>query len=135
MVETKRGHDLGRVLWEGSAAPNTGVPGVIGGCGAERVLRAPVAGTFEPVAATGDIVEPGEVVARVAGVDLPATIPGVVRGRLAPGVPVTAGMKAGDIDPRAVVAHCLSVSDKARAVGGGVLEALLALTGVLAETR
>ena len=131
VVETKRGHYLGRVIWKGSAIPNTGVPGVIAGHGADRVLRAPAAGPFEPVRSIGDEVRAGEVVARVAGVDLPATIDGVLRGLLAPGVPVTPGMKAGDIDPRDVAAHCNTVSDKARAVGGGVLEALLALTGAL----
>lgn len=131
VVETKRGHNLGRVIWEGSAAPNTGVPGVIAGHGADRVLRAPAAGLFEPLCAIGDTVRAGEVVAQVGGVPLSATIDGVLRGLLAPGVPVKPGMKAGDIDPRGVREHCFTVSDKARAVGGGVLEALLALTGAL----
>lgn len=132
VVETKRGHHLGEVIWKGSAIPNTGVPGIIAGHGADRVLRAPASGTFEPVRSIGDVVQAGEVVATVDGVTLPATIDGVLRGLLAPGIPVTPGMKAGDIDPRGEVEHCFSVSDKARAVGGGVLEALLALTGVLA---
>lgn len=131
VVETKRGHNLGRVIWRGSAAPDTGVPGVIAGHGADRVLRAPAAGLFGPLRAIGDAVCAGEVVARVGDVPLPATIDGVLRGLLAPGVPVEPGMKAGDIDPRGVREHCFTVSDKARAVGGGVLEALLALTGAL----
>ena len=131
VVETKRGHYLGRVIWKGSAIPNTGVPGVIDGYGAERALRAPAAGPFDPVRRIGETGRAGDVCAYVAGVPLPATIDGVLRGLLAPGVPVEKGMKAGDIDPRGVRAHCFSVSDKARAVGGGVLEALLALTGAL----
>lgn len=131
VVETRRGHNLGRVIWEGSAEPDTGVPGIIAGHGADRVLRAPAAGAFEPVRAIGDTVRAGDVVATVAGSPVPATIDGVLRGLLAPGVPVEPGMKAGDIDPRGVAAHCFSISDKARAVGGGVLEAVLALTGAL----
>ena len=131
VVETKRGHYLGRVIWEGAAIPNTGVPGLIAGHAADRVLRAPAAGAFEPLRSIGDEVQAGEVVAQVAGAPLPATISGVLRGLLAPGVPVEPGMKAGDIDPRDVRDHCWTVSDKARAVGGGVLEALLALTGAL----
>lgn len=132
VIETKRGHDLGRVIWEGSAAPNTGVPGVIAGHGADRVLRAPADGVFEPVLAIGDEVHAGDVAAMVAGVALRCTIDGVLRGLLAPGVEVTSGMKAGDIDPRGVREHCFTVSDKARAVAGGVLEALLAGTKALA---
>ena len=131
VVETKRGHYLGRVIWEGSAIPNTGVPGVIAGHGADRVLRAPAAGVFEPVLNIGDTVHAGDVAARVAGTDMLCTIDGVLRGLLAPGVAVTEGMKAGDIDPRGVREHCFGISDKARAVGGGVLEAVLALTGAL----
>ena len=126
VVETKRGHDLGRVLWKGSAAPNTGVPGDIAGHGADRVLRAPAAGAFEPVLSIGDAVHAGDVAATVAGVPLRCTIDGILRGLLAPGVEVAPGMKAGDIDPRDVRDHCWTVSDKARAIGGGVLEAILA---------
>ena len=126
VVETKRGHHLGRVFWEGSAAPNTGVPGVIAGHSADRVLRAPAAGVFEPVLSIGDEVHAGDVAAMVDGVPMRCTIDGVLRGLLAPGVEVTSGMKAGDIDPRDVRDHCWTVSDKARSIGGGVLEAILA---------
>lgn len=124
-VETKRGHYLGRALYEGSPAANTGIPGIIAGVGADRVLRAPADGPFECVRAIGDTVRVGDVVGRVAGVPMPATIDGVLRGLLAPGVPATRGMKAGDIDPRGDASFCSTVSDKASAVGGGVLEALL----------
>lgn len=131
VVETKRGHYLGRVLYEGSPIANTGVPGVIGGYGAERVLRAPAAGVFEPRASIGDTVQRGDVVALVAGEPMCATIDGVLRGLLAPGVVAERGMKAGDIDPRGDASFCHTVSDKASAVGGGVLEAILGLSGAL----
>lgn len=130
-VETKRGHYLGQVLYEGSPAPNTGVPGVIAGHSADRVLRAPADGIFEPVLHIGDVVRAGQTAAMVNGVPMPCTIDGVLRGLLQEGVEVTAGMKSGDIDPRCERAHCFTSSDKARAVGGGVLEAICELTGRL----
>ena len=125
VVETKRGHDLGRLILEGSAIPNTGVPGDVGGYTKERIIRAPADGPFEPVADIGQKVELGEVVARVNGVPVTAQLTGIVRGMLPAGIPVTEGMKAGDIDPRCEVHNCFTVSDKARAIGGGVLEGLL----------
>ena len=124
-VETQRGHDLGRVLWDHSPAPNTGIPGDIGGYTVERLLRAPAEGRFVPLAAIGDRVEAGQVVGKVGDAPMRAQITGVVRGLLPEGTPVFAGMKAGDVDPRCRREHCFSVSDKARAVGGGVLEALM----------
>lgn len=129
-VETKRGHYLGRAIYQGSPIANTGVPGVIAGVGADRVLRAPADGPFECVRAIGDTVSAGEVVGRVAGEPMLATIDGVLRGLIAPGVQVTRGMKSGDIDPRGERAFCDTVSDKASAVGGGVLEAILHLRAV-----
>ena len=125
VVETKRGHDLGRLILEGSAIPNTGVPGDIGGYTEERIIRAPADGMFEPLAAIGDRVEEGAPVARVAGSVVCARLTGVVRGMLPAGLAVKQGMKAGDIDPRCEARHCFTVSDKARAIGGGVLEGLL----------
>ena len=124
-VETQRGHDLGRVLWDHPPAPNTGIPGDIGGYTVERLLRAPAEGRFVPLAAIGDTVEAGQVVGKVGDAPMRAQITGVVRGLLQEGTPVFAGMKAGDVDPRCRREHCFSVSDKARAVGGGVLEALM----------
>lgn len=124
-VETKRGHYLGRAIYQGSPIANTGVPGVIAGVGADRVLRAPADGPFECVRAIGDAVSAGEVVGRVAGEPMVATIDGVLRGLIAPGVRVVRGMKSGDIDPRGERAFCDTVSDKASAVGGGVLEAIM----------
>jgi xanthine dehydrogenase accessory factor len=127
VVETNRGHHLGRVLWQGSAEPNTGVPGVIDGQSTERLLRAPRAGVLQPGKAIGDRVTAGEVVCCVGDEPVRAGITGVLRGMLYPGLPVYQGMKIGDIDPRATYVHCFTVSDKSLAIGGGVLEAALYL--------
>ena len=127
VVETKRGHDLGRVLWEGSAVPNTGVPGMIGGYAKERIIRASGDGIFKGMCRIGDIVEKGQLLGMAGENPIYAEIPGVVRGLLQDGVPVKEGMKSGDIDPRSVVGSCYTVSDKARAIGGGVLEAIMTL--------
>ena len=134
VVETMRGHTLGRVIREGSAIPNTGIPGLIGGFAGERVLRAPAAGLFHPLRSIGDAVTEGEILATVEGKPMVATLTGTLRGILPEGTEVFPGMKAGDIDPRCQRSHCFTASDKALAVGGGVLEAILALTGALRET-
>jgi xanthine dehydrogenase accessory factor len=125
VVETQRGHDLGRVLWSGSAAPNTGVPGVIGGEGERRVVRAPADGRIYGRRAIGDAVKAGEVIASIDQTPVLATIDGMLRGMLHDRVRVSAGMKIADIDPRGVRAHCYTISDKALAIAGGVLEAVL----------
>ena len=125
VIETKRGHDLGRLILEGTAIPNTGVPGDVGGYTKERIIRAPADGPFEPVAQIGQQVNLGDVVAKVNGIPVTAQLTGIVRGMLPAFIPVTAGMKSGDIDPRCEVRHCFTVSDKARAIGGGVLEGIL----------
>ena len=124
-VETQRGHDLGRVLYSGSPQPNTGIPGEIGGYSVERIVRATADGIFEPLAHIGDVVKEGQTLAYVDSHPVYALIDGVLRGLLPAGTKVHAGMKAGDIDPRCRVENCFSVSDKARAIGGGVLEAIL----------
>ena len=134
VVETMRGHSLGRVIREGSAIPNTGIPGLIGGFAGERVLRAPAAGFFHPLRDIGDAVTEGEILATVEGKPMPATLTGTLRGILPEGTEVFPGMKAGDIDPRCQRSHCFTASDKALAVGGGVLEAILSLTGALRKT-
>ena len=133
VVETMRGHYLGRVLYEGSALPNTAVPGLIGGFAGERVLRSPADGLFRGALEIGRRVEPGDVAGYVDGAPMVCTIGGVLRGLLADGVPVRRGMKSGDVDPRCQPDHCRFVSDKALAVGGGVLEAILALSQELTE--
>lgn len=134
VVETMRGHTLGRVIRQGSALPNTGIPGLIGGFAGERVLRAPADGVFRQLLEIGAQVKAGDIAATVNGEPMVCTLDGVLRGILADGTPVFRGMKAGDIDPRCKVEHCYTASDKAIAVGGGVLEAILALSGVLKET-
>lgn len=125
VVETKRGHYLGRCIWKGSAIPNTGIPGMIGGYGLERLIKAPAAGVFKGAVEIGAVVKKNDVVGYVDQTPVLAQIDGVVRGLLQDGVEVTTGMKSGDVDPRCDVAHCFTVSDKASSIGGGVLEAVL----------
>ena len=131
VVETMRGHTLGRVIYRGSALPNTNIPGLIGGYAGERVLRAPADGVFQGVRSIGDRVEAGDTAGYVDGQPMVCTIGGVLRGLLPDGTAVKRGMKSGDVDPRCQLENCYTVSDKALAVGGGVLEALLGLTGAL----
>lgn len=125
VVETNRGHDLGRVIWAGSAEPDTGVPGRLGGADAARVLRAPADGVLTAVRDIGEVIRAGEVVAIVGDTEVTAGIDGVLRGMLHDGLWVAAGTKLGDIDPRAERSHVHSVSDKSRAIAGGVLEAIM----------
>jgi len=132
-IEPRGGHARGRLTPAGSAVPTPGVPGNIGGYTTERIIRACADGVFAPVAAIGDQVQKGDLVARVDGEPVYALITGVVRGMLPAGLKVCRGMKSGDIDPRCEVRHCFTVSDKARAIGGGVLEAILDLTGALKD--
>jgi len=125
VVETNRGHALGRVIYEGSAAADTGEPGLIAGYGKERLLRAPVDGLFKPIKEIGELVDKGEIIAKVEGTPIKAEINGMIRGLLYPGLLIKAGTKVGDIDPRGAEVDFLAISDKARAIGGGVLEAIL----------
>ena len=138
VVETMRGHHLGRVIRQGTAMPNTGVPGVIAGYAAERVIHAPADGSMAYVTDAagravdiGAIVQKEQMIARVGGMPVYATIDGVLRGLIRAGYPVTQGLKIADIDPRpAQAAFCDTISDKARAIGGGVVEALLSIARV-----
>jgi xanthine dehydrogenase accessory factor len=125
VVETMRGHTLGRVYYTGSALPDTGIPGNIAGFTLERLLRAPKAGMFRGVKQIGDVVEAGEICAYVDDEPVASRIRGVLRGLLPDGIVVYEGMKSGDVDPRCERSHCFTVSDKALSVGGGALEALL----------
>ncbi|MCA9918569.1 MAG: EF2563 family selenium-dependent molybdenum hydroxylase system protein [Anaerolineales bacterium] len=125
VIETMRGHTLGRVIWEGSAIPNTGTPGIVAGKGAERVLRAPTAGVVNWRLAIGDLVTEGQRIGDVAGQTIRAPFAGVLRGLIAPGTEVPAGLKIGDLDARADISACFTISEKALAIGGGVLEAIL----------
>lgn len=126
VVETIRGHNLGRVYYKGQAASDTGVPGEVGGESKRRLLRAPAEGKIIPLHKIGDLIQAGEVIAEVERVPLKAEISGVLRGLIYPKSRVTRGMKVGDIDPRGVRKYCFTVSDKARSIGGAVLEAICA---------
>lgn len=127
LVETKRGHNLGRIIRMGSAAPNSGVPGNIGGFTKERVLHAPCAGVLHVVQDIGSVVEKGETIAQITGENgltaIPATLTGIIRGMIRDGFAVTQGFKVADIDPRKEeLANCFTISDKARCIAGSVLE-------------
>ncbi len=124
VVETQRGPHLGRVLWSGSAEANTGTPGVVGGRGTERVLRAPIDGTVAWDVAIGDLVEGGQQLGHVGDVSIDAPFAGMVRGLISERVSLTAGLKIGDVDPRRERSACDEISDKALAIGGGVVEAV-----------
>lgn len=130
-IETMRGHTLGRVITDGSPLPNTNIPGLIGGFAGERVLRAPADGIFRQRLEIGAMVEQNEIAGYVGDEPMRCQIGGVLRGLLADGTPVHKGMKAGDVDPRGERSYCDLVSDKALAIGGGVLEAILRFTEAL----
>lgn len=125
VVETMRGHFLGRVIWEGAPTPNTGEPGRIGGKTSERVIRAPTFGILGWKVAIGDLVAAGDVLGDINGVPVRTRIGGVVRGLLPPGYEVEWNWKIGDIDPRADTNACFEISDKSLSVGGGAVEAVL----------
>lgn len=125
IIETRIGHDLGRVLSLGRAAENTGVPANIEGYTTEGVLRAPVDGIFNARRQLGDHVKQGDVVALVGSAEVKARIGGVLHGLIRNGIDVSVGMKVGDIDPRGLIDYCDTISDKARCIGGAVLEAVL----------
>ena len=125
VIETSRGHWLGRVIRQGAALPDTGEPGEIAGVRSGRVLRAPVSGIFVAHAAIGDRVVAGQLVATVDGHELRAGIAGILRGIVRSGMAVSQGLKVGDIDPRAQAEHCFTISDKSYAIAGGVIEAIL----------
>lgn len=125
VVESKRSHQLGRVIWQGQAAADSGVPEPVRGHDVDRVLRAPATGAIEGGHALGEIVEPGEPLAAVGGFELLAPFRGALRGLIHDGVRVKEGDKLGDLDPRAEPSYCYQISDKSLAIGGGVLEAVL----------
>ena len=129
VIETKRGHNLGRVIRSGSAVPNTGIPGIIGGYGKERVMHAQAEGILRNAASIGDIVEARAVIAEIETengiVPVEASLSGLLRGLIRDGYPVTKGFKIADIDPRQeVLQNCVTISDKARCIAGSVLEVI-----------
>jgi xanthine dehydrogenase accessory factor len=125
VVETNRGHRMGRVIWDGSAEPDTGIPESVSGYDVDRVLRSPASGMLEGSVPLGSIVQAGDVIAIVHDVPLVASFSGALRGLVHPSVEVDLGDKVGDLDPRSDPYYCFQISDKSLAVGGGVLEALL----------
>lgn len=126
VVETQRGHDLGRIIEEGEAAPNTGIPGLIAGVGKERVVHAPGSGKMKNQAKIADFVEKGQVIAMVGDTPVYATLTGILRGIIRDGYEVRSGMKIADIDPRGdQKKNCNTISDKARCIAGSVVEILL----------
>lgn len=137
VIESQRGHYLGRTIYHGSAIPDTGIPGNIGGYTVERIIRSCEDGIIIPMVNIGDYVEKGQTIAYVKTNSekadeyrkkyIYAEISGIVRGMLQEGVKVYKGMKSGDIDPRCEKKHCFTISDKARSIAGGVLEAILTL--------
>ncbi|MCC6802979.1 MAG: EF2563 family selenium-dependent molybdenum hydroxylase system protein [Anaerolineae bacterium] len=130
VVETNRGHNLGRAIYSGAAESDTGEPGSVQGQTFSRILRAPADGCVEPHAEIGDVIAAGQVIAHVAGQPVTAAFAGVLRGLVHERLPVTAGLKIGDLDPRARREHCFTISDKSLAVGGGVLEAVFSSDAV-----
>ena len=131
VIETMRGHNLARLIYRGTALPNTGIPGLVGGESALRVIHAPAAGTLRVIHDIGDSVTRGEVIARIIQadgsiIDVVASLNGIIRGMLPDGFIVRNGLKMADIDPRLTeLNNCFTISDKARALGGAVLTALL----------
>lgn len=125
VIETQRGHDLGRVISQGYALPNTGIPGTIAGYDKERVIHAPAAGVWYGIAQIGDLVEAGQVIAKIDDTPVTATIAGVLRGILPNGYQVPKGFKVADIDPRLEEKkNCSTISDKARCIAAGVMQAI-----------
>lgn len=124
VIESNRGHNMGKVIWNGSAEPFSGVPGAVMGYSAERVLRSPHAGAIRHDRQIGDHVKEGDIILHVNETPVTARISGVLRG-LIRDIVVKADEKIGDLDPRARIEHCYTISDKARAIGGGVLEAIM----------
>lgn len=142
VIETKRGHNLGRLIYKGEAAPNTGIPGMIAGFGKERVIHSPSSGYFYGLTVIGDMVEKGRSIGVITqealpdgvkpavamGIPVPATLTGLLRGMIRSTYPVVSGFKIADIDPRKdELKNCFTISDKARCLGGAVLTALCAM--------
>lgn len=132
VIETMRGHDLGRIIGRGRAAANTGIPGIIGGFGKERVIHSPAKGIIRNCCRIGDRIKKGQVIAMVVTgqgeTAVEASLDGILRGLIRSGYPVTEGLKIADIDPREKEwENCFTISDKARCIAGSVLEGLLYL--------
>lgn len=135
VIETKRGHDLGKLIFSGTAIQDTGVPGEILGYGKERLIKSPCAGKISNLCDIGELVKKDQILAHVDNEPVIAQIDGVLRGIIENNSEVKKGLKIGDIDPRGIKEHCFTVSDKARSIGGGVLEAILYLKKLKMEDQ
>lgn len=136
VIETQRGHDLGRIIYNGKAKENTGIPGVIKGYGKERVIHASVSGKLKIVHDIGSIVKKDEVIAYINETPVCATLTGLIRGMIRDGSVVEKGLKIIDIDPREEeLKNCYTISDKARTISGGVIEALFYLMNKLEKNN
>jgi xanthine dehydrogenase accessory factor len=129
IIETSRGHNLGRLLTSGSAKANTGVPGPVQGITTDRVLRSPAEGLWQGNMDIGDFVKKGDTIGSVTGLPVRALIDGVIRGMIRHGILVSKGLKVGDIDPRGIRQNCFTISEKALAIGGGVIEGVFRFLG------
>lgn len=127
VIETNRGHDLARLIFQGKAQANTGIPGNIQGFTSERLLKSPDTGQINVIKDIGQVVKKGEVLATVNGKNVVSGLDGMVRGMIGNGSWVKKGLKIGDVDPRKIKRNTITISDKARAIGGGVLEGILIL--------
>jgi xanthine dehydrogenase accessory factor len=125
-IETNRGHWLARIMYEGSPQADTKTPGKVKGYSKGRVIRAPASGHLRPIARVGDRLRKGDLIGHVNGHEVRAMFDGMLRGLIHPSVPVTKDLKIGDLDPRNVNRHCFTISEKSFAIGGAVLEAILA---------
>jgi len=134
-IETNRGHWLARILYEGSPQPDTKAPGKVKGYRGGRVIRAPASGHLDPLVQVGDRLRQGDLIGHVDGYEVRAMFDGVLRGLIHPSVPLTTGLKIGDLDPRDVDRHCFTISEKSLAVGGAVLEAILAWMNQMANSE
>ena len=131
VIESKRGHDLGRIIYNGSAIENTGIPGNIDGRSTERVFHSPASGIMKNNVNIGDKVSKNDLIFTVNSQEVHASFDGIIRGIIKDGFSVEKGMKVADIDPRLdQIANCNKVSDKARCIAGGVLEVILQLGGL-----
>ena len=131
VIETMRGHDLGRLIFQGEALPNTGVPGLVGGEAELRVIHSPCEGVLTIVKDIGDLVEQGDIIAKIGNEEVKATISGLIRGMITDGLYVKKGLKIADIDPRKdEYKNCFTISDKARTLGGAALEAVLCMRNI-----
>lgn len=125
VVESNRGHFLGSIILDGYAAANTGEPGNIGGFTSERVIRAKADGLIKNVREIGDIVKQGEPIAYIGQTAVEASLDGVLRGLITDGTRVYKGLKIADVDPRGEKSYCYTITEKARAIGGAVVEGIL----------